>query len=176
VQTLIDEEIMLSRMGGCPSETPVECGSGQCLAEGETCCAGDQWKCENGDCVISPADCIDCGACEPDCPDDSQVWSCRYESSFSSENCADFPPSEGWVGMTESDVYNVCAAQQGADASTIVVTQGETCRYEKCVFGTCGTCEFTHDGKMFIATGIPSIGCTMGGGSNYTEGNVCFDY
>jgi len=176
VQTLIDTSISLKRVGGCPPETPVECGSGQCLPAGEVCCPGVLYKCPDGECVDGPSDCLSCGACEPDCPDDSEVWSCRYSSSFTSENCADFPPSEGWVNMTAQDIYNVCAAQQGADASSIVVTQGDTCRYERCVFSTCGTCEFTYDGKKFIATGIPSIGCTFGGGSNYTEGNVCYDY
>jgi len=69
-------------------------------------------------CVAVASECETCGDGET-IPDDSQVLTCRYESSFIDDNCADFPIDQGW---TTAEVETFCKGQDGADASTVVVT------------------------------------------------------
>ncbi len=178
-------EVILKLVGGCPAETPHKCESnGECVADPADCCPLDQpFRCWDGTCAASPDDCpspIDCGECPEPCPDDSNVFSCRYSSTFTENNCADFPPKYGWPSEDTPEnreyIRSICASQQGADADSVVVSFGSTCRYEKCVDSTCGRCTFNSDGKDFYATGIPSIGCSMGGGSDFQEDYVCEDF
>ncbi len=178
--------IALERVGGCPAETPVYCEvDGTCIPDDgsiECCTEAQPWRCPDGSCATDQAACPvdECGDCTPPCPDDSNVFSCRYSSTFTADNCADFPPSEGWptedTQANRDYIESVCAGQQGADASTVEVSYGNTCRYQKGLTGSSSRCTFSHDGKDFYAVGIPSIGCSFGGGSNYTEGAMCFDY
>lgn len=97
------------------------------------------------------------GTSEPVPPtvcENSGVISCRYSSTFTASNCADFQTSECW---TEAQVQTHCAAQQGAQANTVVVSKGNTCL---AATPTADRCAAESAGKTWYAYGTPSNICT----------------
>lgn len=139
-------------LASCPAERPVRCSDGNCVADA--------------------SECASCGDGKP-VPDDTQVLTCRYKSSFTDDNCADFPMNQGW---TTSDVENFCKGMQGADASTVVVTQGNSCMVEKGMSSDSKRCVSEESGKKWYAYGVPSFVCsTIMGGEN-ESGPFCEEY
>jgi hypothetical protein len=129
-------------------------------------------KCSDGTCVADTAECASCGEGKP-IPDDSQVLTCRWESTFVDSNCADFPINQGW---TRSEVESFCKSQQGADASTIVLTQGRSCMVEKGMTSDSKRCVAEESGKTWYGYGVPGFVCsTFVGGSN-ESGPFCDEY
>jgi hypothetical protein len=136
---------------GCPRETPVRCPDGSCVA--------DPSLCNESDC--------------PAVPDDSEVLTCRYVSLFIEENCADFPMEDGW---TVPVVEAFCKAQMGADASTVAVTQGNSCLVEKGGFDSSTRCGAVEDGDRWWAYGTPQFVCDLFLVGTYQGGPFCMDY
>jgi len=129
-------------------------------------------RCSDGNCVADASECANCGEGKP-VPDDTQVLTCRYKSSFADDNCADFPTNQGW---TASDVDNFCKGLQGADASTVVVTQGNSCMVEKGMSSDSKRCVIDESGKKWYAYGVPSFVCsTIMRGENQS-GPFCEEY
>jgi hypothetical protein len=147
-------DITLESVGeaSCPDATPVRCSDGACVADA--------------------SECASCGDGKP-VPDDTQVLTCRYKSSFVDDNCADFPIDQGWIA---ADVESFCKGQQGADASTVVVSQGKSCMVEKGMTSDSKRCATDDSGKEWYAYGVPSFVCsTIMGGENQS-GPFCEEY
>jgi hypothetical protein len=129
-------------------------------------------RCSDGNCVTDASECASCGEGKP-VPDDSQVLTCRYKSKFSDDNCADFPIGQGWA---TSKVEEFCKGMQGADASTVVVTQGKSCMVEKGMTADSKRCGIEEEGKKWYVYGAPSFVCsTIMGGEN-ESGPFCDEY
>jgi hypothetical protein len=150
----LKKEITLESVGqaGCPDEKPIACSDGNCVADA--------------------AECASCGDGKP-VPDDSQVLTCRYKSKFVDDNCADFPIDQGW---TFSDVENFCKSQKGADASTVVVTQGTSCMVEKGMTRDSVRCKAEESDKAWYAYGAPTFVCTFFMGGSNEDGPFCEEY
>ena len=109
-------------------------------------------------------------------PNDSEVWSCRYSSTFSPENCADLPVCEGWPD-DEAQITTFCQGLQGANPATLVVTKGNSCRCELGLMSDGTRCTFTDTGRNFYAYGMPNaLICGLGGGSGFVTGPFCENY
>lgn len=97
------------------------------------------------------------GTSEPVPPtvcENTGIISCRYSSTFTANNCADFETKECW---TEQQVQAHCAAQQGAQANTVVVSTNNTCLAET---PTADRCAAETQGKAWYAYGTPQNICT----------------
>jgi len=169
-------EIMLESVCGCPPERPHLCAGGYCVADPAECCPEPTiYRCPDGTCVENFADCPTCGDGEP-MPDDSEVWSCRYASTFSPVNCVDFPVCEEWPD-DEAQITAFCQGLQGADPATLVVTKGNSCRQEFGLTSDGTRCMLTDSGRNFYAYGMPNSSiCTLAGGSGFMTGPLCEDY
>ena len=129
------------------------------------------------ECVTTPAECdavITCNdACDP-CPDDSEVWGCRFSTSFAADSCADFPMINGFT--SEQDAMAAASGTGGA-TNTPVCTFGYSCRYERALVSDITRCTYTDSGRDFYAYGVPSIGCSFGGGKDFiSSGPICSEY
>jgi hypothetical protein len=122
--------------------------------------------------VKETSECAGCGEGKP-VPDDSQVLTCRYVSTFVDNNCADFPINQGW---TSAEVEAFCKGQQGADASTVVVTQGKSCMVEKGMTGDSTRCVTDESGKTWSAYGVPGFVCSTFMGGKNQSGPFCEEY
>jgi len=136
---------------GCPAAAPVRCPDGSCVSDPALCVA------------------TEC----PSVPDDARVLTCRYASLFDPENCADFPPDQGWDA---AGVDAFCRAQPGADESTVVVTLGNSCLVEKGGFSTATRCALREAGRPWWAYGPPQFVCTFLLGGAHQEGPFCSAY
>ncbi len=168
----VEMEILLSPVGAtvCPDDKPHECPDGSCEASEADCCPEDKPnKCADGTCAETPEECAgdDCS------PSDDQVLTCRYKSTFINDNCADFPISEGW---TEADVDSHCRKQQGANAATVVVTQGDSCLVEKGSLNGVTRCAAKAAGKSWYAYNTPAFVCTTFLSGNNQPGPFCDEY
>ncbi len=85
---------------------------------------------------------------------DTGMLTCRYSSTFTANNCADFPTTECW---TEADVKAHCSSQSGATANTVVVTKNNTCL---AATPTVNRCKVDTKGKTWYAFGAPDGICT----------------
>jgi hypothetical protein len=150
----LKKEITLESVGGaaCPDDKRIVCSDGTCVADA--------------------SECASCGDGKP-VPDDSQVLTCRYKSRFVDDNCADFPIDRGW---TKSEVESFCKNQQGADASTVVVTQGNSCMVEKGMTSDSNRCAADDSGKAWYAYGAPAFVCTTFMGGSNEKGPFCEEY
>ncbi len=135
------------------------------------CPADADFVCPDGSCVADPATCP-AGACDP-VPNDDDVLTCRYRSSFVADNCADFPVAQGW---TEPEVASLCAAQAGADPATVVVSRGESCLVEKGGAAGKHRCAVSSDGRPWFAYGTPGFVCTTILGGTDQVGPFCQGY
>jgi hypothetical protein len=138
--------------GDCPDDKPI--------------------KCSDGTCVKETSECAGCGEGKP-VPDDSPVLTCRYVSTFVNDNCADFPINQGW---TSAEVEAFCKGQQGADASTVVVTQGKSCMVEKGMTSDSKRCVTDESGKTWYAYGVPGFVCSTFMGGENQSGPFCEEY
>lgn len=115
------------------------------------------------------------GGAEQACaPDDRSVVSCRYESSFTADNCADFPQ-----GFSEADARAFCSAQQGADAGTVTVSTGNSCLVELGGTASADRCQATDDmGRTWYAYGTGATVCDafIPGAVGSTTGPFCEPY
>jgi len=136
---------------GCPIDTP--------------------HRCPNDTCVADPGQCVatEC----PGVPDDSQVLTCRYASLFIEDNCADFPIVDGW---TVPEVEDFCRGQMGANASTLVVTQGDSCLVDRGGFDSASRCAADHEGKRWWAYGAPEFVCSLFLNGAHQPGAFCLEY
>lgn len=137
-----------------------------------TGCSGDtSFACPDGSCVADPSLCPR-SACDP-VPVDDEVLTCRYQSSFAPNNCADFPVALGW---SETGVASFCAAQAGADPATVVVRRGESCLVEKGGAASTHRCVASSDGKAWFAYGTPAFVCNAILGGTDQVGPFCQGY
>jgi len=152
--TEVEMNIVLDSVakGACPDDKPI--------------------KCTNGNCVAVASECGSCGDGET-IPDDSQVLTCRYESSFIDNNCADFPIDQGW---TTAEVETFCKGQDGADASTVVVTKGNSCLIEKGMAKDSNRCMAEVEGKAWCSYGAPEFVCEMFMNGTNSNGPFCEEY
>jgi len=148
----IDITLESVALSGCRGDTPIECTDGTCVADA--------------------AECGTCGDGLP-VPDDSQVLTCRYESIFVDDNCADFPASQGW---THTGVEAFCKSQFGADAATVVVTMDDSCLIEKGMAPDSNRCRAVEGGKEWYAYGAPPAVCTGTLGGTDSSGPFCEEY
>jgi hypothetical protein len=91
-------------------------------------------------------------------PNDDDVITCRYESIYTTDNCADFLASE-W---DEAEVEATCKGMQGADASTVTVTKGggQSCLVTNGGCGVFNRCKgIFADGRALWAYGVPDTIC-----------------
>ena len=141
------------------------------------CGGGGGWGASEPNCeeACTPnADCTSCSCICDICPDDDQVWGCRFDTQFAADSCADFPTSAGFI--TEQDAIDGANGEGGA-TSTPICELGNSCRYERGLVSNITRCTFTDNGQPFYAYGVPSIGCTMGGGSGFiASGPICENY
>ncbi|MFC1591871.1 MopE-related protein [Thermodesulfobacteriota bacterium] len=170
----------------CPAGTELCETSSECVADisdEALCCPVERsYRCSEGtgregECVATPAECdevLTCNdACDP-CPDDSMVWGCRFSTSFAADSCADMAVKDGFV--TEQDAIDG-ANGGGSATSTPVCTLGYSCRYERALQSSVTRCTFSDNGRPLYAYGVPSIGCTFGGGSGFiSSGPICGEY
>ncbi len=168
--------------GYCPAGSandiyyaPAECGTDPAFfgfVQGDPvneACPG-AWSCE-----APPATSADAGEGSDCAPDDAQVLSCRYASQFEANNCADFPVAQGWDAST---VESHCAAQQGADASTVAVVQDNSCLAERGPSAGSSRCQAVQDGKTWYAYGTPDFVCSsfISGSQGLSSGPFCDPY
>ncbi len=149
-------EVTLVPVGGiiCPQDRPHECPNGSCVANVEECCPDDRpHKCADGSCVAEPDECNTGSDCSPA---DDQVLTCRYQSLFVADNCADFPISQGW---SDAEVNTSCTGMQGADPATVVVQQGNSCLVEKGALDGVTRCVADSAGKAWYAYDTPEFVC-----------------
>ncbi len=152
-----------------------ECPSNhECVAAPADCCPMETpARCADGSCAATAAQCPTCGSGQP-LPDDSTVWGCRFSNSYSSDSCADFPECEGWPN-DEAAIEAACLAT-GNGAANCVCTRGDSCQVERAMISGSTRCTFTTGGKDWYAFGMPSIGCTFGGGSGFVNSPICTEY
>jgi photosystem II stability/assembly factor-like uncharacterized protein len=156
----------------CPDPAmPYQCPDGECRADADDCCGPGQVRCEDDLCYDGA--CPTCGAGEP-IPDDSDVWGCRFSNNYDSNSCADFAECDGWPN-DQAAIEAACLAT-GSGASNCVCTRGASCRKERAMTSGTTQCTFKQDGKNYYAYGMPSIGCSFGGGSNFTNSPICGEY
>jgi len=152
----VDLEIVLEPVAGCPDEMPIECTS--------------------GDCVADASECGTCGDLQL-IPDDSGVLTCRYVSTFVDDNCADFPIDQGW---TADMVEEFCKdPMHFSDPATLVVTQGNSCLIERGMSSGSGNlrCIANDNGKEWFAYGaMPPVACEYLGGNLDEPGPFCEAY
>ena len=148
--TVLPMDITLEPIG-CPPETPYLCPDGTC-AEDESLC--------------SASEC-------PEIPPDDEVLTCRYESTFIADNCADFPISDGWDAP---GVETFCGGQLGADPATVVVTQADSCLVEKGGFSSSTRCAALEGNRRWWAYGTPEFVCNLFVGGDFEEGPFCSEY
>ena len=112
-------------------------------------------------------------ACEPP-PNDSEVLTCRYESRFTKDNCADFPMAHGW---TEESVLAFCQGQSGAKPETVVISQQDSCLVTVGATETANRCEVVHEETMkWYGYGVPAYICTNFVKGTHAQGPFCSDY
>jgi hypothetical protein len=174
--TVMPMDIMLESVCGCPPETPHLCAGGYCVTDSAECCPEPTiYRCPDETCVENFADCPTCGDGEP-MPNDSEVYSCRYASTFSPYNCADLPVCEGWPD-DEAQITTFCQGLQGANPATLVVTKGSSCRQELGLTSAGTRCTLIGTGGNFYAYGMPNaLICGLGGGSGFVTGPFCINY
>lgn len=154
---------------------PFECPSnGECVTDSSQCCPIDQpVRCADGTCVADASQCATCGSGLP-LPDDSTVWGCRFSNSYSSDSCADFAECEGWPN--DQAAINAACLATGNGAANCVCTRGYSCQVQRAMVSGTTRCTFTTDNKKWYAFGMPSIGCTFGGGSGFINSPICTEY
>ncbi|MCP4602529.1 MAG: DUF1566 domain-containing protein [Proteobacteria bacterium] len=165
-------EILLSPVSEavCPDDKPFRCTDGSCETAESECCPEDKpYKCADGTCVATSEECggDNCS------PNDSEVLTCRYRSTFIVDNCADFPISAGWI---EADVESHCKRQQGANAATVVVTQGQSCLVEKGALNGVNRCVTKTSGKTWYPYNTPAFVCTGFLSGKNESGPFCDEY
>lgn len=159
----------------CPDPAyPYECPNHECVADPAQCCpVGQPVRCADGSCAASADQCPTCGSGQP-IPDDSTVWGCRFSNNYSSDSCADFPECEGWPN-DQAAIVAACLAT-GNGAANCVCTRGFSCQVERAMTSGTTRCTFTQSGKKYYAFGMPSIGCSFGGGSGFINSPICSEY
>ncbi len=160
----------------CPDPAfPYECPSnGECVANSTQCCQADTpARCADGSCAATAAQCPTCGTGQP-IPDDSTVWGCRFSNDYAADSCADFPECNGWPN-DQAAIQAACLAT-GNGAANCVCTRGNSCQVERAMISGSTRCTFSSSGKNWYAFGMPSIGCTFGGGSGFVNSPICTGY
>jgi hypothetical protein len=148
-------DVTLQRVG-CPAPTPHRCPDRTCTVDAAECSGSE---------------------CGPP-PDDSAVLTCRYRSQIGGtaiDNCADFPTADRW---TSDGVRSFCAAQLGAVASSVVVTQGggHSCLVELGGFSSSSRCAAVDQTRRWWAYGTPEGICNAFIGSYEGPGPFCSAY
>lgn len=149
---------------------PYECSNGECRADASECCDPGEVRCSDDQCYTT---CPTCGTDSP-VPNDDTVWGCRFSNNYSSDSCADFPECEGWPN-DQAAIQAACLAT-GSGAANCVCTRGNSCQVERAMSSDTTRCTFTQDSKKYYAFGMPSIGCTFGGGSDFMNSPICTEY
>jgi hypothetical protein len=154
---------------------PYECPANhECVADSSQCCPADKpARCADGSCAASAAQCPTCGSGQP-LPNDDTVWGCRFSNSYSSDSCADFAECDGWPN--DQAAINAACLATGNGAANCVCTRGNSCQVERAMVSGSTRCTFSTSGKNWYAFGMPSIGCSFGGGSNFTNSPICTGY
>jgi len=162
-------------LAACPNPAlPVQCPNNECVANAAQCCAVDKpARCSDGTCAASASQCPSCGSGQP-LPNDDTVWGCRFSNTYSSTSCADFPECNGWPN-DKAAIEAACLAT-GNGAANCVCTRGDSCQVEHAMVSGSTRCTFSTSGKNWYAFGMPSIGCSFGGGSNFTNSPICTGY
>jgi hypothetical protein len=158
----------------CPNPSyPFQCSNNECVADASQCCPADKpIRCLDGQCAAScPGP---CGAPPYGPYDDSSVWGCRLKNDYSSDYCVDFPECEGWPN-DKAAIEAACLAT-GNNAADCACTRGNSCRNERGLSSSSTRCTFTASDTKWYAFGLPSIGCSFGGGSDFTNGPLCGEY
>ena len=112
-------------------------------------------------------------ACET-APDDAEILTCRYASTFNAENCADFPIALGW---TAESVSEFCQGQPGAKAETVVVSQQDSCLVTIGNIETASRCRVNHEEtQTWFGYGVPEYICTNFVKGEFEQGPFCTAY
>jgi uncharacterized protein DUF1566 len=168
-------EITVDPVCGCPADKPFECEGGYCVADETTCCPAPKiYLCDDGvTCVEDFSECPFCAGDQP-IPDDEEVFSCRYNSTYTNGNCADFPICEGW--STEEQVTEFCNTLDGIKKPSLEVSTGESCLVEKAMGNKPVRCRMKGDAKNFWAYGATNPICSMFMGGVGETGPFCEGY
>ncbi|MBN2105909.1 MAG: DUF1566 domain-containing protein [Deltaproteobacteria bacterium] len=159
-------------LAACPNPAlPVQCPNNECVADASQCCPVDKpARCSDGTCAASADQCPTCGDNQP-LPNDDTVWGCRFENDYSDTSCADFAECDGWPN-DQAAIEAACLAT-GNGAANCVCTRGESCQVSNGMTSDATRCTFTQSSKNWYAYGMPSIGCSFGGGSGFANGPFC---
>ncbi len=88
---------------------------------------------------------------------DDEVITCRFSSIYGTENCDDFPTSEGW---NITSVEETCLTLfEGIEAETVDVSTADSCLIEMSAKPSIGRCKILADGQYYFAYAVHEDVC-----------------